>query len=94
MPNFFEIPEWLGKMESILEELNEGVIIGDNEMHIVFVNEALLELSQYQREELLGHTPDAVFPPAFLTRNAPSERRLSLEALQHIAHQRSCKIAR
>src|SRR5262249_46416694 len=44
-------------------ELNEGVIIGDNEMHIVFVNEALLELSQYQREELLGHTPDAVFPP-------------------------------
>jgi phosphoserine phosphatase RsbU/P len=58
-----EIPDWLRKMESILEELNEGVIIGDSQLHIVFVNDALLQLSQYRREELQGHTPDAIFPP-------------------------------
>jgi PAS domain S-box-containing protein len=58
-----QTPDWLQKMESILEELNEGVIIGDSQLHIVFVNEALLELSQYQRGELLGRTPDAIFPP-------------------------------
>jgi phosphoserine phosphatase RsbU/P len=58
-----QTPDWLRKMESILEELNEGVIIGDSHLHIVFANEALLELSQYQRGELLGRTPDAIFPP-------------------------------
>jgi phosphoserine phosphatase RsbU/P len=58
-----QTPDWLRKMEGILEELNEGVIIGDDQLHIVFVNEALLELSQYQRAELVGRTPDAIFPP-------------------------------
>jgi PAS domain S-box-containing protein len=49
-------------MESILEELNEGVIVGDSQMHIVFANAALLQLSQFSRGELLGRTPDAIFP--------------------------------
>jgi len=56
-------PNWLRQMESILEELNEGVIIGDNQLHIVFANEALLQLSLFPRGELLGRTPDAIFPP-------------------------------
>ena len=60
--NNIETPDWLRQMESILEELNEGVIIGDNQLHIVFANEALLQLSHYQRGELQGRTPDAIFP--------------------------------
>ena len=64
MPDvIIQTPDWLRQMESILEELNEGVIISDEQLQIVFANEALLQLSQYRRTELQGRTPDAVFPP-------------------------------
>jgi PAS domain S-box-containing protein len=49
-------------MESILEELNEGVLIADDQLRIVFVNEALLRLGHYERGEIQGHTPAAFFP--------------------------------
>ncbi len=49
-------------MESILEELNEGVVIVDNQLRVVFANEALLRLGMYNREEVQGFTPDAIFP--------------------------------
>ncbi len=55
-------PDWLRQMESILEELNEGVVIVDNQLHVVFANEALLRLGMYNREEVQGCTPDAIFP--------------------------------
>jgi phosphoserine phosphatase RsbU/P len=58
-----QMPDWLRQMATILEELNEGVLIGDRQLHIVLVNEALLRLSQYERAELQGRTPDAIFPP-------------------------------
>ena len=58
-----EAPDWLRPMERILEELNEGVVIVDNRLRIVFANEALLRLAVATREELQGVTPDAVFPP-------------------------------
>jgi PAS domain S-box-containing protein len=51
-------------MESILEELNEGVAIVDSQLRIVFANEALLQLALYERGEMHGRTPDAIFPPA------------------------------
>jgi len=50
-------------MNSILEELNEGVVVADGKNRMVFVNEALLRLGGYQREEIEGHTPDTIFPP-------------------------------
>jgi PAS domain S-box-containing protein len=63
MPNVnIETPDWLGQMESILEELNEGVAIVDNRIRVVFANEALIRLSRYEREEIHGRTPDAIFP--------------------------------
>ena len=37
-------PDWLRQMESILEELNEGVVIVDDQLRVVFANEALLRL--------------------------------------------------
>jgi PAS domain S-box-containing protein len=56
-------PDWLRQMENILEEFNEGVVIVDNQIRIIFANEALTRLGQYERGEILGCTPDAIFPP-------------------------------
>jgi len=58
-----ETPDWLRQMETILEELNEGVVIVDNRVRIVFANEALIRSSRYERKEICGRTPDAIFPP-------------------------------
>lgn len=56
-------PDWLRQMENILEELNEGVAILDSQVRVVFANDALVRLGRYEREELQGRTPDAIFPP-------------------------------
>jgi PAS domain S-box-containing protein len=64
MPNAnIETPDWLRQMESILEELNEGVAILDDTLRLIFANEALIRLGQYGRDELRGRTPEALFPP-------------------------------
>lgn len=55
-------PEWLQQMESILEVLNEGVVIVDDQLRVVFANETLIRLGQYERGELQGRSPDAIFP--------------------------------
>lgn len=55
-------PDWLRHMETILEELNEGVVIVDDQLRVVFANEALIRMGQYEREEIEGRTPDAIFP--------------------------------
>lgn len=57
-----QAPAWLRQMESILEELNEGVIIVDDQLCMIFVNDALLRLGHYERGEIQGHTPAAIFP--------------------------------
>jgi PAS domain-containing protein len=49
-------------MENILEELNEGVVIVDDQLRVVFTNEALSRMGQYERGEIEGRTPDAIFP--------------------------------
>ncbi len=64
MPNVkIETPDWLRQTESILEELNEGVVIVDNQLRVMFANEALLRLGRYELQEIQGRTPDAIFPP-------------------------------
>jgi phosphoserine phosphatase RsbU/P len=63
IPNVnIETPDWLRRMESILEELSEGVVIVDDELRVVFANEALIRMGQYERGEIQGRTPDAIFP--------------------------------
>jgi PAS domain S-box-containing protein len=57
-----QIPTWLRQMVSILEELNEGVIIVDEQLRVIFANEALVRLGRYERGEIQGRTPDAIFP--------------------------------
>jgi PAS domain-containing protein len=44
-----QTPDWLRQMESILEELNEGVIIVDSQLRVVFANEALIRVGGYER---------------------------------------------
>jgi PAS domain S-box-containing protein len=64
MPNLtIETPNWLLQMENILEELNEGVVVLDSQLRVVFANEVLLQLALYERREMRGRTPDAIFPP-------------------------------
>ena len=64
MPNLnIQTPNWLQQMETLLEELNEGVVIADDQLRVVFANEALLRLGRYHRSEIQGRTPDALFPP-------------------------------
>jgi PAS domain S-box-containing protein len=58
-----QTPDWLQQTETILEELNEGVVISDDQLRVVFANEALLRLGGYRRSEIQGRTPDAIFPP-------------------------------
>ena len=58
-----QAPDWLREIETILDELNEGVVVADSNSRVVFVNEALLRLGGYQREEVQNHTPDTIFPP-------------------------------
>ena len=57
-----KIPDWLRQMESILEELNEGVVIVDHQLRVVFGNEALIRMGKYDRGEIEGRTPDVIFP--------------------------------
>ena len=57
-----QTPAWLRQMESILEELNEGVIIVDDQLRMIFANESLARLGRYERGEIQGRTPDAIFP--------------------------------
>ena len=73
-----QTPEWLRQMESILEELNEGVVILDSQLRVLFANEALVRLGRYEREELQGRTPDAIFPPEdvpYILRQHESDQR-------------------
>src|ERR1700731_2869959 len=63
MPNTtIETPDWLREMETILEEPNEGVVVLDEELRVIFPNEALTRMGHFDREEIQGRTPDAIFP--------------------------------
>jgi sigma-B regulation protein RsbU (phosphoserine phosphatase) len=73
-----QTPDWLLQMEVILEALNEGVVIVDSQLRIVFANEALLRLGRYQRDEIYGRTPDRIFPqqdlPYVMQQHAAAQR--------------------
>jgi len=65
-------------MESILQELNEGVAIVDDQLRVVFANETLLQLGLYELEEIQGRTPDTIFPPEdipYVMQQHESDRR-------------------
>jgi sigma-B regulation protein RsbU (phosphoserine phosphatase) len=73
-----QTPAWFLQITGILEALNEGVVIVDDQLHIVFANDALLRLGGYQRGEIYGRTPDDIFPqqdlPYIMQRHAAAQR--------------------
>ncbi len=49
-----EQPEWLTQIETVLEVLNEGVVISDDRHRILFANSQFLEMTGFSRQELIG----------------------------------------
>src|SRR5580693_4654832 len=70
-----ETPDWLREMETILEELNEGVVVVDDQLRVIFANEALTRMGHFERGEIQGRTPMR-FSPAkpFLISNGNTHR--------------------
>jgi len=54
-----ETRDWRRDMATILEELNEGVVVVDDQLRAIFANEALTHMGHF---EIQGCTPDAIFP--------------------------------
>ena len=54
---------WLHQVGSVLETLNQGVVISDEERNIVFANSMFLEMSKMSAEELLGRSVIDLYPP-------------------------------
>jgi len=52
-----EKPEWLTQMETVLEVLNEGVIIADDRHRILFANSRFVEMTGIPRQDLIGSDP-------------------------------------
>jgi len=52
-----EKPEWLAQMETVLEVLNEGVVITDDRLGILFANSRFVEMSGVPRQDLIGFDP-------------------------------------
>jgi PAS domain S-box-containing protein len=49
--------EWLTHMETVLEVLNEGVIIADDRHRILFANSRFVEMTGIPRQDLIGFDP-------------------------------------
>ena len=49
-----EKPEWLIQMETVLEVLNEGVLIADDSHRILFANSRFVEMTGILRQDLIG----------------------------------------
>ena len=50
-------PEWLGQMETVLEVLNEGVLIVRDGHQILFANHRFVEMTGIPRQDLIGFDP-------------------------------------
>ncbi|MGH9856354.1 MAG: PAS domain S-box protein, partial [Acidobacteriota bacterium] len=55
-------PEWLLKSESVFDSINEGLVISEHG-RILFVNQTVLRISGYEREEMLGREHIEFFAP-------------------------------
>jgi phosphoserine phosphatase RsbU/P len=56
-----EKPEWLTNMETVLEVLNEGVIIADDRERILFANSRFVEMTGIPRQDLIGLDPSSFY---------------------------------
>jgi len=56
-----EKPEWLSRMETVLEVLNEGVVIADDHHRILFANSRFVEMTGISRQDLVGFDPSQFY---------------------------------
>jgi PAS domain S-box-containing protein len=54
---------WLDQVGSVLETLNQGVILNDSAKRVVFANSMFLDMIQLRAEDLLGRSVTELFPP-------------------------------
>jgi PAS domain S-box-containing protein len=55
--------QWLYQVGSVLETLNQGVVISDEDRRIVFANCVFLEMSKMSAEEVLRRSVMDLYPP-------------------------------
>ena len=55
MSEDFERPDWVQQMESVLETVNEGVLIADDRRRVVFANSGFLRMTGLRAEDLVGY---------------------------------------
>jgi PAS domain S-box-containing protein len=56
-------PEWLASMEAVLEVLNEGVVITDENHRILFANSRFVEMTGIPRQDLVGYNASRFYSP-------------------------------
>jgi len=54
-------PEWLMQMETVLEVLNEGVVIADDSHRILFANSQFVDMTGIPRQDLIGFAPSCFY---------------------------------
>jgi sigma-B regulation protein RsbU (phosphoserine phosphatase) len=55
--------QWLQQVGSVLETLNEGVVISDEDRRIVFANSMFLEMGKMSAENVVGRSVMDLYPP-------------------------------
>jgi phosphoserine phosphatase RsbU/P len=60
--------QWLQQVGSVLETLNEGVVISDEQRHIIFANSMFLEMGKMSVENVVGKSVMDLYPPAEVAR--------------------------
>jgi sigma-B regulation protein RsbU (phosphoserine phosphatase) len=78
-------PDWLLQMESVLDTLNEGVVIMDDGLRMLYVNDVLLDWGGYKRQDVLGRTAISLFPAEDLP--YMSQQRAKAERYGHHRHE-------
>ena len=54
-------PEWLTQMETVLEVLNEGVVIADDSHRILFANSRFVDMTGIPRKDLIRFDPSQFY---------------------------------
>src|SRR5579862_8881049 len=57
---------WLDQVGKVLETLNQGVVISDEDKRIVFANSMFLEMGNMSAESIIGRSVMDLYPPANL----------------------------
>ncbi len=56
-------PEWLTRVEAVLEVLNEGVVITNENHRILFANARFVEMTGILKRDLIGFDPSQFYSP-------------------------------